>query len=490
MTGVISRPTRYPLWAGRASALLAIAVSALNLRSAVTSLSPLLRRIGDQFGFGTGTIGVFGMLAPACFALFGALTPGLIRRVGLERTAVLALLITAAGVTARGSSGGVGPLIVLSVVALAGMGMAGVVIPPLVREYFSDRIALVSTVYLIALHLGALVPPLLIVPLADAIGWRRGIASWAVIAVAAALLWMATLRIRTRRPHPHHAARPEAVPEPVGVLPRHAWRSPTVWNLTVLFGMTSWNVFILFTWLPTLVTDAGHSAQFGGAMVSLLIGVSMLIGVVAPTLTIRLRNPAFLVEPCVVLYVAGYTGLALAPRELMVLWVILLGAASSLFMIAATMINTHSRTPAGSAVASGFVQGVGSAIAVLGPLLFGVLHTWTGSWGAPYALVAFSLLVLAITGFRERGHRTIEDDIAGKRGEALPSSSPGGDRSASALPDSTGCSPSAPGGHQEGVESEVIHHRVVRPPADVLPPLHRDGAGTSRHGGLCRPGSR
>ncbi|MBM9465175.1 MFS transporter [Aeromicrobium sp. YIM 150415] len=410
-TASTHRPVRYPLWAGRTTALFAIAVSALNLRSAVTSLSPLLHGIGTEFGFGAGTIGVFGMLPPACFALFGVLTPVLIRRIGLEYTAIVALLITTAGVALRGLSGNTSSLILLSIVALAGMGIAGVVIPPLVREYFPDRLALMSSVYLIALHLGALLPPLLAVPFANSIGWRLTIAVWAVVAALAAALWAITDRVRRDRPH-HHVNQLEADAKPVGVLPRHAWRSPTVWNLTVLFGMTSWNVFILFTWLPTLIIDAGHTAEFGGTMVSLLIGVSMIIGVFAPTLTIRLRNPAPLVEACVLLYVIGYAGIAMAPRSATVLWVILLGAASSLFIIATTMINTHSSTPAGSAVASGFVQGIGGAIAVLGPLLFGLLHTWTGTWGASYALVGASLTILTVTGIRERRHRTLEDDIS------------------------------------------------------------------------------
>ncbi|WP_126942095.1 MFS transporter [Xanthomonas sp. BRIP62409] len=415
-TRLTTSPDRYPLWAGRSTALLAIAVSALNLRSAVTSLSPLLHKVAADFGFGTGTISIFGMLPPACFAFFGTITPALIRRLGLERTAVFGLLATTVGMTLRVLSGGTVAFISLSIVALAGMGIAGVVIPPLVREYFSDRLSLVSTIYLITLHLGALVPPLVAVPLANVVGWRVALVVWAVFALVAALLWVAVLRSRPSNSQMRHAANrgKHAGVEPVGVLPRHAWRSPTVWNLTIIFGMTSLNVFILFTWLPTLIIQAGHSAEFAGAMVSLLIGVSMLIGVFVPTLTIRMRNPTPIIESCVSLYAIGYAGIAVAPRTATVMWVILLGMASSLFIVATTMINTHSRTPAGSAVTSAFVQGIGGAIAVLGPLLFGLLHGWTGNWVASYSIVALSLVILAVTGLLERRHRTIEDDVAGQ----------------------------------------------------------------------------
>ncbi len=387
----------------------AIAVSALNLRLGVTSLSPLLQKISLEFGFDTGTIGVFGMLPPACFALFGTMTPLLVRKFGLENTAAFGLMLVAIGTATRALSSDTESFIALTILTLAGAGVAGVVIPPLVRVYFPKRIAYISTVYLIAMHLGALIPPLIAVPMSEIIGWRLAIALWSVVAVIASLLWVTVKFMLT---HKRERALAETTAPQVTLGFRDAVRSPTLWNLTILYGMTSWNVFILFTWLPRLVIDSGHSAGFAGAMVSLLIGVSMLIGVFAPSATVRLRNPAPLILFCVGLYGAGYSGLALGANNLVPLWVIFLGAASSLFIVATTMINTHSRTAAGSATTSAFVQGIGGAIALFGPILFGQLQRFTGTWSASYCLVALSLVVMAIAGIREREHGTIEDDLS------------------------------------------------------------------------------
>ncbi len=400
---------RAPLWAGRSLALLAIMVSALNLRSAVTSVSPLLREVGTELGFGLHAIGIIGMLPPACFALFGVATPYVVRRFGLEQAVIIGMVITTAGVLLRSMAGNPIEFIAFSGTALGGMGIASVVLPPLVRKYFSDRLSLVSTIYLIALHLGALLPPLVAVPLANTVGWRSAIALWAMLAILSATMWAVTMRKPSEEASKPFASSGARVP--VDVRPAHAWRSPTIWNLTILFGMTSWNVFILFTWLPTLVLDAGYSASFGGAMVSLLITTSMLIGVFAPLLTIKSRSPTPIVAGCAGIYAVGYAGLALAPRAAMVAWVIMLGMGSSLFIVATTMINTHSRTPSGSAVTSAFVQGVGGGIAVLGPLSFGLLHSWTGTWNASYGLVAVSLAIIAICGLRTHRHGTLEDDI-------------------------------------------------------------------------------
>ncbi len=63
-------PPRLP-WAGRLLALLCILLSAFNLRTAVTSLTPLLDSLGQTFGFGSTMTGVFGMVPTAAFAVCG-----------------------------------------------------------------------------------------------------------------------------------------------------------------------------------------------------------------------------------------------------------------------------------------------------------------------------------------------------------------------------------------------------------------------------------
>lgn len=65
---------------GRLMVLAAILLFALCLRSAVTSLSPLLTQISHEIGFGSAVIGVFGMLPTAMFAIAGLVTPALTER--------------------------------------------------------------------------------------------------------------------------------------------------------------------------------------------------------------------------------------------------------------------------------------------------------------------------------------------------------------------------------------------------------------------------
>ncbi|WP_116247674.1 CynX/NimT family MFS transporter [Nocardiopsis sp. FIRDI 009] len=411
VAAVTDRPSVRPLTAaptgalrGRILSLLAITCAALNLRLVVTALSPLLTTVGDEFGFAATVIGVFGTLPLIAFAVFGLVTPAIMRRLGPELTAVLSMLLTALGQALRAFAPDTGTLLVLTAVALAGAALGNVVLPPLIKQYFPDRLATLSTVQMVAIHTGALFPPLVAVPLAEAVGWRPAIGVWAVIALAAAGLWV----LQWLRPARGETAR--AVPAPPRTaLARPVWRVAMAWRMALLFGMVTWNVFTLFTWLPTLLADAGHTNAFAGSMVSLMVGVSLLFGLVAPTVTVRSANTFPIVALGVAGYAIGYLGVAVAPEHLTPLWAVFLGMGTSLFVVTMTMINTRSTTPGGAGALSGFVQGVGSGVALGGPLLFGLVGELTGGWGASYLFVAGgSLAVALVVAYIERTPRTIE----------------------------------------------------------------------------------
>ena len=74
--------------------------------------------------------------------------------------------------------------------ALAGMAVANVVLPSLVKLHFPDRVGLVTAIYTTALSIGLTAALWLTVPISDAFGdWRDGLGAWAVIAVVAAVPW-------------------------------------------------------------------------------------------------------------------------------------------------------------------------------------------------------------------------------------------------------------------------------------------------------------
>ncbi|WP_141452450.1 MFS transporter [Pseudoxanthomonas sp. z9] len=405
-----------PLWSGRGLILAGIVLSAFNLRTAVTSLTPLLDQLGHLFGFGATMTGVFGMLPTAAFALFGVLTPGIAHRIGLERTALLAMALAAVGLLLRSLAGGSGALLAASAVALAGMGIGNIVLPPLVKRYFADRVGTVSTLYITVLQAGTILPALLAVPVMAASNWQISLGLWSLFAVAAALPWIGVLWIERRHDTPMAQVHDQAVtggdeaPELSAPAARgRVWRSPVAWGMALMFGMTSLVTYSMFTWLPKLLIEAGGSEALGGTMVGLFSALGLVASLTMPALAVRMRNPYTVVLACAVFYAVAFSGLLWAPMAAPALWVALLGMGPSTFPLALTMINLRTRTPAGSASLSGFMQGVGYSLSCLGPLMFGLLHEHTHGWLWPFGFLMLCVGVLLGGGYLACKPRFLED---------------------------------------------------------------------------------
>src|SRR6187431_223770 len=123
---------RLPLWAGRTTALLGIVLIALNLRTAVSAISPIVAEISEDIELTTVGVGIIGALPPVFFALAGLIAPPIAHRLGLERSILFAVLAIVLGHLARAFSGSYAALLLGSALALAAMGVANVLLPPVV----------------------------------------------------------------------------------------------------------------------------------------------------------------------------------------------------------------------------------------------------------------------------------------------------------------------------------------------------------------------
>jgi len=402
-----STPT--PLLHGRVLAFAAILLAAANLRTAVTSVTPLLDLLGHTFGFGTTMTGVLGMLPTAAFALFGVSTPVLARRIGLERATLLAMALAMVGLLLRSSAAGVGSLLLGSVVALAGMGIGNVVVPPLVKRYFANKVGTMSTLYISVLQLGTMLPALLAVPVANAAGWRVSLGMWALLALAAVLPWLLMVRRGPRQDAISTGADPTAQPH------GRVWATSLGWGMTLMFGMTSLMTYSMFTWLPRIVVEAGATPAFGGVMVAVFSALGLLPSLLMPSLAVRMANPFVLAVIGFTAFTAAFAGLLLAPMKAPLLWACLLGIGPSTFPLALTLINLRTRTPTGSAALSGFMQGVGYTFSCLGPFLVGWLHSLSNGWWLPFAFLTGCAAVMLVAAWFACKPRKLEDlwDAAG-----------------------------------------------------------------------------
>ncbi|HEX5856907.1 MAG TPA: MFS transporter [Microbacterium sp.] len=395
-----------PLWRGRALALTGILLVALNLRSAVASLSPLVERIQEDVAISPVVLGLLGSAPPVCFAIFGVLTPLLSRRLGLERLLVIAIVVLSVSLVLRGAASNAGTLLAATVAIFAGVAVGNVVLPPLVKKYFPDRIGLVTTMYMTAIAVSTFLPPLVAIPVADAAGWRWALAQWGVLAAMAVIPWVALL-LRAR------AGRADEVHAPsTGPAVRRLWSSPMAWAIVVLFTTSSITAYTMFAWAPTMLVEAaGVPAREAGALLSLFAIVGLPLSLFVPLLTARLGIVKTIVGIATTGLALGYIGLIFAPAAAPWLWILLIALSQALFPLALVLVNLRTRSHEASVSLSGFVQGAGYAIAAVFPIGIGALVQLTGAWTVPLWALLCTAPIAALAGLVAARRRPVEQDL-------------------------------------------------------------------------------
>ncbi|PMR74925.1 MFS transporter [Billgrantia endophytica] len=344
--------------------LVLMVLVSLNLRPALSSLAPLLVRVQLDTGLSPLAIGALTTLPVLCLGVFAPLAPWLARRLGPENTLTLALVLMILGLLIRGTP----PTILLfagTLLAGAAIGIAGTLLPALVKREIPAGADLMTGVYTMALCLGGALGAGLSIPLTDLLGnWRLSLIGWSLPSVTALLAWV-MLMPRT----------PRAAPSPGGGGSlRQLLSQPLAWHVMLYMGTQSSLAYIVFGWLPTLLQARGYSESEAGWMMGASVMVQLISALGAPWLARfgRDQRPALMLTlGCVG---AGLWLLLQGPTGWRWAGVVLLGlgqGGSFSLALALIVLRTGNSRLAGKL--SGLAQGGGYTLAAMGPLTVGVL---------------------------------------------------------------------------------------------------------------------
>ncbi|WP_175400323.1 CynX/NimT family MFS transporter [Streptomyces prasinopilosus] len=389
--GRAPRSPAAPLRGVRRMAVVALVLAAVNLRPGVTSLGPVLEEVRDSLDMSGSVTGLVTSVPAVCFAVVGSTAPLLARRFGASGVIAVAGAVLAVGLALRSFALDPVLFVVLTALSLAGIAVANVLLPMVVKQRFPDRVGAMTGLYSMALNVGASSAAALTVPLAESFGgdWRYGLGAWSVLAALAVPPWLFLARRRTKLPAGHIGGTAGPPPAAGGRLSR----DPTAWALAVYFGLQASSAYIIIGWLPQIFRDAGLSAGTAG----LLFSVSSLLGVplslALPAAAGRLRHQSGLAAGIGMCGFAGFAGLWFDPALAPWLWAVLLGVANCSFPLALTMIGMRGRDSATVARLSGFAQSTGYALSIPGPLVVGILYDRADGWRLPLTFVLLLTLV-------------------------------------------------------------------------------------------------
>ena len=384
--------------------LVGLVLLSFNLRPTAVSVGPVLAEVRASFSMSGPAAGLLTALPVIAFAVFGALAPAAARRIGIHRVTLVAILAAVAGLVGRVLTASEPVFLLLSLLALGGMAMANVLLPSLVKLHFPDRIGRVTAIYTTALAIGLTAALVLTVPISDAgNGWRTGLGAWAVLAVLAAVPWVALIA------HDRHLER-----APRSITFGQVARTPLGLAMAAFFGVQSLQAYAVFGWFSQLWRDSGYTPAVAGLLAGLVAGASIPLSLWLPNVLARSDDPRRVMFAVIAAYPVGYVGLMVAPHSLAPLWALAVGIGTVTFPLILTLIGLRARTPEGTAALSAFTQSTGYLLAATGPFLVGVLHTATGGWTVPLAfLLVMALPLFALAAYVGRP-LFVEDQLAAR----------------------------------------------------------------------------
>jgi CP family cyanate transporter-like MFS transporter len=356
--------------AGRIMLGISLVLIAFNLRPLFSSASTLLPEIRSELGLSALGASLLTTLPVVCLGAFSPLAPKLAQRIGAERALLGVLLLLALGTAMRGLSS-IPLLFIGSALAGACIAVGNVLLPGLVKRDFADRAALMTGFYTMALCAGAAGAAGFTLPLEKAFGgsMAAALAVWALPALLVGLIWLPQV-LSTK-----------STAKRSGFSVEGLWRDRLAWQVTLFMGLQSALAYCVFGWLVPILRERGMDGVTAGAIVSVSVMVQAASCLFVPQIAVRGKDQRLINASLCGIAVVALLGMLFAPLSTVWFWAVLQGIGQGgLIAAAMTTIVLRSRDQHVAAYLSGMAQCVGYLLAAIGPLIVGLIRSWTGSF--------------------------------------------------------------------------------------------------------------
>ncbi|HFP9330517.1 TPA: CynX/NimT family MFS transporter [Raoultella planticola] len=365
-----------------------ILLIASTLRVTFTGAAPLLDAIRADYGLSTAQTGMLTTLPLLAFGLVSPLAAGVGRRLGIERSLLVALVLICLGIGLRSLPS---TALLFGGTAIIGCGIAlgNVLLPGLIKRDFSQHVARMTGAYSITMGGAAALGSAMVVPLVLAgFGWHGALLMLMVFPLLALLVWLPQTRKTATAPLTGSGAMHN----------RGIWRSALAWQVTLFLGINSLVYYVIIGWLPAILQSLGYSEAQAGSLHGLLQLATAAPGLAIPLILHRLKDQRAIAVIVALMCAISACGLWFWPGQAVV-WTLIFGFGSGATMILGlTFIGLRANSAHQAAALSGMAQTIGYLLAACGPPLMGKIHDANGDWQIPLIAVALISVVMALFG--------------------------------------------------------------------------------------------
>ncbi|WP_338656610.1 MFS transporter [Sporosarcina psychrophila] len=250
----------------------------LNLRPSITSVGPLLDIIQTDLGMSGVTASLLTALPVFCMGLFSILAIKLNKRLGMEKSLLIAMSLIFVATFLRMFVHNSFLLFATALFSGIGIGIAGPLITGFIKKYFPNNHGLMG-VYSVSMVIGAAVASSLSVPTYQRMNesWQHALGFWSILAVPAFLLLIPLL----------NKAEKSTDTLPISAL---FVKNKRVTLFMLFFGCMAAIFYSLTAWLAPIVQSMGFSYSQSGLILTLFTVIQIPISFLLPILVSKTGN--------------------------------------------------------------------------------------------------------------------------------------------------------------------------------------------------------
>lgn len=373
---------------------MAIIFIAINLRPAITSIGPLIGIIRDDVGFSNWSVAFLTSLPLIAFAMISPIAPKIANRLSNDKAITLGLFGLMIGIALRSIS--MVFFIFLGTFLLgAGIAICNVLLPALIREKFPNKMALMTSIYTTGMGVIATLATAASVPLLGVFNgnWQFSLLVWISPAIIGVIFFVMT-SLKTKK----------ATKNRVGIYEQRSssaiWRSPLAWKIAIFMGFQSLLFYVMISWLPEILIDAGMSRTMAGYMLSYMQLIGIPISFIIPIIALKMRSQSPLVIMVNALYIFGFIILIFKPSMFVTVMIVTFAgfAQSANFALAFVLFSVRGKTAKDAAELSGMAQSIGYVLAASGPIFVGAIFDISKSWTIPLIILSGMAIIVIVMG--------------------------------------------------------------------------------------------
>lgn len=382
--------------------ILGILFISFNLRAPITAVGSIVDMIRVEYALSNAVAGFITTLPLIAFAVVSPFVASVSGKIGHSKTMMIGLLFILGGEVIRSYTGAAGLFIGTAIIGI-GIAIGNVIIPAIIKLYFSNKVGVVTSIYTSGMCIFAAVGAGISVPLARGLrlGWKNALASWFILTVCTIIIWLPqVLKKQAKTGSVKKAAGKTSI-----------WRSRLAWWVTLFMGTQSLLFYSLVAWLPTIVIAKGMTEAFAGNMALMFQLMAIPATLIFPPLCDKFSSQKMLVLVTCAIYGTGMFLFLIAGSPVLIAIAVVcmaigMGASISLSI---AFISLRSPNSGRASQLSGMAQSAGYLLAAVGPMATGLLFDLLSSWTVPLILFIVLIGFLAFCGMFAGSDKTVEE---------------------------------------------------------------------------------